>query len=131
MGTAAAVVDLLSRRIIQGDYALTALPTERELALETGVSYMTARKAVRQLITRGVLVREHAGRLRLSGQDGGRRVLRVAFLAPSFASADIERWRLALEQAVRGQAVIIRPVLYLHWEDPLVRDCLDGFDGVF
>ena len=131
MGTAASVVELLTRRISQGDYALTALPTERELAVEAVVSYMTARKAVRRLIERGVLVREHGGRLRLSGHEGGRRVLRVAFLAPSFASADIERWRLALEVASRGQAVIIRPVLYLHWDDPLVRDSLDGFDGVF
>ncbi len=131
MGTAAGVIELLSKRIAQGDYALTPLPTERELAVEAGVSYMTARKAVRRLIDRGLLVRAHAGRLRVSGSEGDRRVLRVAFLAPSFASADIERWRLALEAASHSLAVVIRPVLYLHWDDPLVRDSLGGFDGVF
>lgn len=131
MGTAAGVVDLLTKRIAQGDYALTQLPTERELAVEAGVSYMTARKAVRALITGGVLVRERGGKLRLSGQEGGRRVLRIAFLAPSFASADIERWRLALDRASRDAGAIVRPVLYVHWDDPLVRDTLGGFDGVF
>src|ERR1043165_5673914 len=131
MGTAAGVVELLSKRIAQGDYALTPLPTERQLAVETGVSYMTARKAVRRLIDDGVLVRELGGRLRLSGQDAGRRVLRLAFLAPSFASADIERWRLALEVAGRSVPALVRPVLYVHWDDPLVRDSLVGFDGVF
>jgi hypothetical protein len=131
MGTADGVVELLTKRIAQGDYALTTLPTERQLAVEAGVSYMTARKAVRRLIDGGVLIRERGGKLRLSGHDGGRRVLRIAFLAPSFASADIERWRLALEAASRSVAAIVRPVLYVHWDDPLVRDSLGGFDGVF
>lgn len=131
MGTAAGVVELLSKRIAQGDYALTPLPTERQLAVEAGVSYMTARKAVRTLIAGGTLVRERGGKLRLSGHDRGRRVLRIAFLAPSFASADIERWRLALDVASRAVPAIVRPVLYVHWDDPLVRDTLGGFDGVF
>lgn len=131
MGTAEAVVELLTKRIAQGDYALTTLPTERQLAVEAGVSYMTARKAVLRLIGGGVLIRERGGKLRLSGHDGGQRVLRIAFLVPSFASADIERWRLALEAASRSVAAIVRPVLYVHWDDPLVRDSLGGFDGVF
>jgi hypothetical protein len=131
MGTAASVVELLSRRIRQGDYALAPLPTERDLAAEAGVSYMTARKAVQQVIAAGLLLRDPHGRLELARQAGAGRRLQFAFLSPTFASADIERWRLALDVVCMAAGASLRPVLYIHWDDPLVADCLGGFDGIF
>lgn len=29
------------------------------------------------------------------------------------------------------QGGIVRPILYMHWEDPIVQDSLEAFDGVF
>ena len=46
------VVAVLERRIRRGDYLLRPLPGERRIAEETGVSHMTARKAVRALLDR-------------------------------------------------------------------------------
>ena len=131
MGSYRSVVDLLTKRVRQGHYASGGIPGERDLAVEAGVSYMTARKAVRQLIADGLLVRHGNGRVGINRQPAGRRQLRVAFIAPTFASGDIERWRLALDRACRALGAIVRPVLYIHWEDPLVLECVHGFDGVF
>ena len=41
------VMSVIERRIRQGDYVLSPIPGERKIAEETGVSHMTARKAVR------------------------------------------------------------------------------------
>ena len=46
------VMSVIERRIRQGDYVLTPIPGERKIAEETGVSHMTARKAVRGLLDR-------------------------------------------------------------------------------
>ena len=52
------VVDLLRSRIAQGDYALKTFPAERQLAAETGVCYMTARRAVKDLVESGLWIRQ-------------------------------------------------------------------------
>jgi LacI family transcriptional regulator len=131
MGSYLSVVELITKRVRQGDYALSGLPGERELAADSGVSYMTARKAVRRLIEDGVLVRHANGRVEVNRLHEGKRRLSLAFLAPTFASADIERWRLSLDRAAQAHGAHVRPVLYVHWDDPLVLDSLTGFDGVF
>ena len=43
------VMSVIERRIRQGDYLLNPIPGERKIAEETGVSHMTARKAVRRV----------------------------------------------------------------------------------
>ena len=40
------VMSVIERRIRAGDYLLSSIPGERKIAEETGVSYMTARRAV-------------------------------------------------------------------------------------
>ncbi len=57
------VMDIIWRRIEAGDYLLNDLPGERKLAADTGVSYMTARKAVLAMIEEGKLAREANGKL--------------------------------------------------------------------
>jgi len=131
MGSYRSVVELLTKRILQGDYAISGLPGERELASDAGVSYMTARKAVQQLIADGLVLRGANGRIEINRIGEGRRLLTIAFVSPTFASADIERWRLELDRCCQPFGARIRPLLYVHWDDPLVLDCLTGFDGVF
>src|SRR3982750_3464344 len=57
------VMSIIERRIRQGDYLLNPIPGERKIAGETGVSHMTARKAVRELLDRKVLIRRPNGSL--------------------------------------------------------------------
>ena len=57
------VMSVIERRIRQGDYVLSPIPGERKIAEETGVSHMTARKAVRGLLDQKVLIRRPNGSL--------------------------------------------------------------------
>lgn len=127
------IANFVLRRIQNGDYSLKDFPAERQLAAEVGVSYMTVRKAIRSLVDDGRLVRRPNGRVGVPRTTGGQgRPLQVAFLAPTFNSPVIEQWDVALDKVLgspdRG---VVRPVLYMHWDDPVVQDSLKGFDGVF
>ena len=57
------VMSVIKRRIREGDYFVDSIPGERRLAEETGVSYMTARRAVQQLLEEKVLIRQASGLL--------------------------------------------------------------------
>ena len=48
------LTDQLRTRVTRGYYAIKDLPSERQLAAESGVAYMTARRAVQQLIEDGL-----------------------------------------------------------------------------
>lgn len=122
----------LKNRLIQGDYTLQGLPPERQLALESGVSYMTARRAYQQLIDDGFLLRGLNGRVEVNrDRTGSGSSLQVAFLAPSFPSHSIARWRDRILQTAERVSGVVRPVLYTHWDDPVIGSTLDSFDGVF
>ena len=143
------VVALLRTRIAQGDYALTNFPAERQLALETGVSYMTARRAVKELLNDGWIVRRPNGRLEISRKNvpGAEKAngkahgngspfplpppRQIALLASTYSSPNVEGWRIALDAAVRKRGWTLRPVLYVHWDDPTLLDALKGFDASF
>ena len=134
MSKCTAVVNLLRNRIAQGDYALTDFPAERQLALETGVCYMTARRAVKELLRDGWIVRRPNGRLdinRIKKRAGKLPPRQIALLAPTFNSPNIETWRMALDRQVRARGWSVRPVLYVHWDDPLLLDALRGFAATF
>lgn len=126
------VADFIRKRVSKGDYSLRGVPAERQLAAEIGVSYMTVRRAIHALIEDGTLIRLVNGRLAvgLLTQGNGSK-LQLAFLAPTFNSPVIEQWRVALDAIVRKRGGIVRPILYMHWEDPVVQDSLEAFDGVF
>ncbi len=124
--------NLLKKRIAHGDYALKSLPAERQLALEVGVSYMTARRALQQLLEEGLLVRGPNGRPEIRrGGIAAEHPLQIAFLAPSFPSHAIDRWRLDLDRATAGLGGKVRHVPYVHWDDPVILGALEGFDGAF
>lgn len=127
------VVNLVEKRIRQGDYALTHLPGERKLAAEAGVSYMTARKAVQTLVERGVLIRLPNGRIEInrSAPDATVPTLQMAFLAPAFNAPSFQQYRVLVERAAAQREAICRPVDFVHWDDPVVLETLSGFDGVF
>jgi len=122
---------LLKKRIINGDYALKVLPPERQLAKENNVSHMTARRAVQTLLDDGILVRNISGRLSVNrDRDSETNSLKFAFLLPDFETPASNPYRRALDQ-VSDEFGKVRPVYYLHWDDPLISDALEGFDGIF
>jgi DNA-binding LacI/PurR family transcriptional regulator len=126
MGIAA----MLSERLDRGDYALRKLPSEMELAEETGVSRMTARRALKHLIDAGVFRRDPNRRLEVSSGARGR-VHQIAFLMPPVISEDVQAWQWAAEQAVATIKGVLRPIVYTDWNDVLLSGALKGFDGVF
>jgi DNA-binding LacI/PurR family transcriptional regulator len=124
------IAEMLSERLERGDYALRRLPSEMELAEETGVSRMTARRALKHLIDAGVFRRDPNRRLEVA--EGGRgRVHQIAFLMPPVISEDVQAWQWAAEQAVATIKGVLRPIVYTDWNDVLLSGALKGFDGVF
>ena len=122
----------LKIRIAQGDYALRALPAERQLAQENGVSYMTARRAVQTLIDEGVVVRGTNGRLEVNRDPATPHAPpAIALLSPAYHSPGYDRWRNCLSLAAREVNRNLKQILYTHWDDPLFTSPLDGFSGVF
>ncbi len=105
------VMATLERRIAAGDYMLKDLPGERRLAEETGVSYMTARKAVTCLIERGVLARRPNGTL-VGGAGGGAagQGPKVVLLTPAYPSIHLLHCGHAVAQAANDHGVRFRPV---------------------
>lgn len=126
------IANIIHNRVKNGDYLLKSVPPERQLASEVGVSYMTVRRAVQELVARGVLIRQPNGRLGVGRfAAGNKSQLQLGLVAPTFNSPVVEQWRIAIEQVAGDSERIVRPVLYMHWDDPILQDSLDSFDGVF
>lgn len=115
------VMSAIEQRIKKGDYLLRPIPSERKIAQETGVSHMTARKAVRALIERKVLVRQTNGELNVApSYHGDAHTAPLILLYPAFPSAYLTA--LCQEVSTAGEAFGIRTraVPYIHWDDPVV-----------
>ncbi len=126
------VADLLERRIALGSYLLSDFPTDRQLSAEFEVDTRTARKAVARLIAAGLLVRQSNGRPAVQTVLRERNTgLRVALLAVAYPTPFTGRWQRAIEAAVLPGGGTCRLVTYTHLDDSVVKDTLDGFDGVF
>jgi len=126
------IAQMLEARVRRGDYALRKLPSENELAEETGVSRMTARRALMHLMDEGILVRRPHGRLEIaSGPDVNATAHQIAFLMPPSVSEDVQAWQWAAEEAAGKMGGVLRPVIFTDWNDVLIPNVLKGFDGVF
>ncbi len=130
------IASLLERRIQKGDYAISDLPAERDLADEIGTSRATLRKALEELTHKGLLARSPNRRLVLSTKarskaDG----LQIAFVSPSIAPAsfspDLQLWLSAMDSVARKRGDRMRNINYHHWDDPALTEAIRTFDGVF
>lgn len=118
---------ILERRIAMGDYALLDFPAERKLAAAFNVTQVTARKAVKNLEKQGLLVRQANGAVTATAKKAGT----AAFLAPTFLSSHIFMYQKMLAAAAEETGWQLRTVLYLHWDDAIIEESLERFDGVF
>jgi DNA-binding LacI/PurR family transcriptional regulator len=126
------IASLLKRRIAAGDYAINTFPGEVQLAGEMGVSRRTIRLSLQLLMDEGLLTRAPSRRLvvnRSGDHPGARKV--IGFLAPCFASLHSETWRIEVERAARARNLVMRTVDYMHDDDSVITDALEGLDGVF
>jgi DNA-binding LacI/PurR family transcriptional regulator len=124
--------NLLKTCIVNGDYSVKDFPAERQLALDHGVAHMTARRALKQLIDDGLLVRASNGRLEVNRtRTEGPLSLHIALMTPDFNSSRHRQWQNLITELVRQKGGTTRQILYTHWEDPFIRDSLNKFDGVF
>ena len=124
-------MSVIERRIRRGDYLLRPIPSERKIAEETGVSHMTARKAVRGLLDRNVLVRQPNGLLGVSpGFHADARPAQVVLLYPAYPSAYLTALRQAAADAAESRGFAMRPVQYVHWDDPVVVTAVNNPGGV-
>ena len=122
------VADILRQRLAHGDYALRLFPAERDVASELGVSYLTARKAVLQLISEGLLKRTDRGRA-VPAANGGNEAPTVALLASGYPSRVYHRFHRLLEAAAERQGVVIHSLRFFHWNDQAVTDALTRSAG--
>jgi DNA-binding LacI/PurR family transcriptional regulator len=126
------ICELIEKRIRLGDYAMKELPAEERLASEVGVSRMTARRAVLKLVKQGLLIRKPNGRLIVSRQtSAGESQPQLALLMPAFVSPEFERWRASLERVSIKMQARLRKLDFVHWNDPIISETFDSFDGVF
>lgn len=123
------IAAVLRDRLVRGDYALRAFPSERDLAAELGVSYLTARKAVIQLILEGVLERAGRGRAKPSPDVGSGRPT-LAMLAPAYPSRCIHRFQELLSAAAARHRYACQSLRFIHWDEPVVAEVLRHSRGV-
>ena len=131
----AEITGMLRRRIREGMYSVGNLPSERKLALELGVSYMTARKAVQSLVESRVIERDRRGRLRMrpTGQ-GTHPSLTIGFLMPTpdFTWGSQWAWYGELADLVARREGVVRAITYAGASDPVIFESLEAdFDGLF
>ncbi|MDP0495920.1 MAG: substrate-binding domain-containing protein [Verrucomicrobiota bacterium JB024] len=126
------IAETLLHRIQRGDYAVNSFPGQPTLAKELGVSYLTARRAITDLIDRGVLTREYNGRVKIAATvDSSRKSpLNIAFLTrPTPIAWD---WYAPLQAIVEARQGSVRMLNYLDWHDQNVYDAIGGqYDGAF
>lgn len=130
------VARLLETRIRDGEYGVTALPAERELAAELGVSRVTIRRVLSDLEERGVLERLPNRRLAPAASQHAEAVnLPVAILMPSMlgetVSSDQMQWFHALAAVASESDSRVNLQQYFHWGDRIVTEVLRDFDHVF
>ncbi len=125
-------VELIRKRLQHGDHASSALPGERQLAVELGLSRPTVRKALGQLADEGLLARGATGRLRVSAKAAKDRRPLIAFLHPGIGVlGETALWRDGVYTAAEERGAIVRSLNYAHYGDAVISGALDGFDGVF
>jgi DNA-binding LacI/PurR family transcriptional regulator len=126
------VMSVIKRRIREGDYLLDSIPGERKIAEETGVSYMTARRAVQELLDEEVLIRQPSGSLDVHpGFTKQNKPAEVVLLCPSYPSSYLTQLRGLVSEFADKRNVRLRPAQFVHWDEKTVLEAVDQAKGTF
>jgi DNA-binding LacI/PurR family transcriptional regulator len=124
------VMSVIKRRIREGDYFVDSIPGERRLAEETGVSYMTARRAVQQLLEEKVLIREASGSLEVHPDYTDQvNPAEVVLLYPAYPSSYLTQLRVLVADAASRRGLSLRPGQFVHWDEQSIVDVVAQAKG--
>jgi len=124
------VMSVIERRIREGDYLLESIPGERKIAEETGVSYMTARRAVLKLLDQEVLVRQPSGALDVHPAYARRAKLAEAVLLyPAYPSTYLTQLRSFVSDYAEKRGIGLRPVQFVHWDERTILEAVEQAKG--
>ena len=127
-----AVMSVIKRRIREGDYLLSDIPGERRMAEETGVSYMTARKAMLELLDQKVLVRTTSGGFDVHPEYAKRaKPATVVLLYPAYPSTYLTQLRGLVSDFAQQQGIGLRPAQFVHWDETTVLEAVEQAKGTF
>src|SRR3954449_3186281 len=124
------VMSVIKQRIREGDYFVDSIPGERRLAEETGVSYMTARRAVLQLLEDKVLLRQPSGFLEVH-PDYSKKIksAEVFLLYPAYPSSYLTQLRVLVAEAAARRGLSLRPGQFVHWDEQVLVDVVAQAKG--
>jgi len=127
------LVRLMKRRLQDGYYAATPLPSERRLAAETGLSLTCVRRAIRTLIEEGWLERNGSSKLAPSSKaPRASRPLQALLLRPVTGGLSAHHWQEGVFDGVRRCGGLLRVQHYLDEDDPALLAALgQSFDLMF
>jgi DNA-binding LacI/PurR family transcriptional regulator len=126
------VMSVIERRIRAGDYLLSSIPGERKIAEETGVSYMTARRAVLKLLDQKVLIRQPSGALDIHPSYAKQaRPAEVVLLYPAYPSTYLTQLRGMVSDFAEKRGIRLRPAQYIHWDESTVVEAAEQARGAF
>src|SRR6476620_2665995 len=124
------VMAVIKQRIREGDYYVDTIPGERRLAEETGVSYMTARRAVLQLLEDKVLIRQASGSLEVHPEYAKQvNSAEVVLLYPAYPSSYLTQLRVLVAEAAARRGLSLRPTQFVHWDEQVLVDVVAQAKG--
>src|SRR3954452_14817927 len=124
------VMAVIKQRIREGDYFVDSIPGERRLAEETGVSYMTARRAVQQLLEEKVLIRQASGSLEVHPEYTKRiNPAEISLLYPAYPSSYLTQLRVLVAEAAGRCGLALRPSQFVHWDEQSLVDTVAQAKG--
>lgn len=122
------MVDLLERRISNGEYPGGTLPAVRLLAEDLGVSYLTARKAVKELKENGIISHNTSNRKIMIEETVTKHPL-VGVITPFWRFSE---WMRSIRNVTTELGGQVRFVAYASDTDPVITEMLSGnFDVIF
>lgn len=125
-------MSVIKRRISEGDYLLDDIPGERKIAEEIGVSYMTARRAISQLLEQEVLIRQPSGALDVHPTFAKQiKLAEIALLYPSYPSTYLTQLRSIVSDYAQKIGTNLRPMQFIHWDERIVLEAVEQAKGVF
>jgi len=124
------VISVIKQRIHEGDYFVDNIPGERRLAEETGVSYMTARRAVQHMLEDKVLIRQVSGLLEVH-PDYAKRInpAEIVLLYPAYPSSYLTQLRVLVADAAAKKGLPLRPGQFVHWDEQALADIVAQAKG--
>jgi DNA-binding LacI/PurR family transcriptional regulator len=126
------VMSVIKRRIREGDYLIDNIPGERKIAEETGVSYMTARRAVQELLDEEVLIRQPSGSLDVHPRFTKRnKPAEVVLLCPAYPSSYLTQLRSFVSDFAIKRGIGLRPAQFVHWDEKTVVEAVEQAKGTF